>query len=134
MTIPTEIADAVVDPKAYADWYRSHEAFAWLRNNAPLDVAEKLYTDLQAAGIEVLYDDREDASPGVKFNDADLIGLPLRITVGARSLAQGGVELKRRDQDERQLVALDEVIGVIEVELRAMLDQLEQAAEVGASD
>ncbi|MCB0205785.1 MAG: proline--tRNA ligase [Anaerolineae bacterium] len=101
---------------------------------APLDVAEKLYTDLQAAGIEVLYDDREDASPGVKFNDADLIGLPLRITVGARSLAQGGVELKRRDQDERQLVALDEVIGVIEVELRAMLDQLEQAAEVGASD
>ena len=40
MTIPTEIADAVVDPKAYADWYRSHEAFAWLRNNAPLDVAE----------------------------------------------------------------------------------------------
>ena len=98
---------------------------------APLDVAEKLYTDLQAAGIEVLYDDREDASPGVKFNDADLIGLPLRITVGARSLAQGGVELKRRDQDERQLVALDEVIGVIEAELRAMLDQLEKEAEIG---
>ena len=98
---------------------------------APLDVAEKLYTDLQAAGIEVLYDDREDASPGVKFNDADLIGLPLRITIGARSLAQGGVELKRRDQDERQLVALDEVIGVVEEKLRAMLDQLEKAAEIG---
>ncbi len=73
---------------------------------APLDVAEKLYAELQAAGIEVLYDDREDASPGVKFNDADLIGLPLRITVGARSLEQGDVELKRRDQAERRIVPL----------------------------
>ena len=40
MTIPAHIAEAVVDPKAYADWDRSHEAFAWLRKNAPLDVAE----------------------------------------------------------------------------------------------
>ena len=48
--------------------------------------AEQLYAASQAAGIEVLYDDR-DESPGVKFNDADLIGIPLRLTVGDRSLS-----------------------------------------------
>ena len=93
---------------------------------APLDVAEKLYAELQAAGIEVLYDDREDASPGVKFNDADLIGLPLRITVGARSLEQGGVELKRRDQAERQLVAVDDIVATVAAELAAMQAELDK--------
>jgi prolyl-tRNA synthetase len=58
--------------------------------------ADLLYTDLQAAQIEVLYDDRE-ATPGVKFNDADLIGIPLRVTVSPRSLRNGGIEVKRRD-------------------------------------
>jgi prolyl-tRNA synthetase len=62
--------------------------------------ADQLYADLQAAGVEVLYDDR-DERPGVKFKDADLIGMPLRVTVSERSLKQGGVELKRRDSDER---------------------------------
>jgi prolyl-tRNA synthetase len=47
----------------------------------------------------------------VKFADADLIGLPLRITVAAKALAAGGVELKRRDAERRQVVALDEVVG-----------------------
>jgi prolyl-tRNA synthetase len=51
--------------------------------------ASDLYTQLQTAGVEVLLDDR-DATPGVKFNDADLIGLPLRVTLGERSLKQGG--------------------------------------------
>ncbi len=91
---------------------------------APVDVADKLYAELQAAGIEVLYDDREDASPGVKFNDADLIGLPLRITVGARSLEQGGVELKRRDQAERQLVAVEEIVATVTAELSALQAEL----------
>ena len=50
-------------------------------------------------GVEMLLDDR-DATPGVKFNDADLIGLPLRLTLGARSLRQGGAELKARDSDD----------------------------------
>jgi prolyl-tRNA synthetase len=63
-------------------------------------VADQLYADLQAVGLEVLYDDR-DERPGVKFKDADLMGMPLRVTVSERSLKQGGIELKRRDSDER---------------------------------
>ncbi len=72
----------------------------------PEEAAEQLYTELQTAGVEVLYDDR-DESPGVKFNDADLIGLPLRITVAPRSLQAGGCEFKRRDRAEREVVALE---------------------------
>jgi prolyl-tRNA synthetase len=74
-----------------------------------LAVAEQLYEDLQQAGIGVLYDDR-DLSAGVKFTDADLIGAPLRITVGSRSLKKGGVELKRRDSMERRLIPLTEAV------------------------
>lgn len=66
-------------------------------------VADRVYQELREAGLEVLYDDR-DESPGVKFNDADLIGIPVRLTIGGRSLEKGGVELKLRDEKERQLI------------------------------
>jgi prolyl-tRNA synthetase len=79
-------------------------------------VAEGLYTELQAAGVEVLYDDRE-ATPGVKFNDADLIGVPLRVTVSARSLRNGGVEVKRRDGGEVEVVGLARVPDIIRIGL-----------------
>jgi prolyl-tRNA synthetase len=68
------------------------------------DASDRVYEALQQARVEVLYDDREE-SPGVKFNDADLIGIPIRITVSARSLAKGGVEIKRRDQSKTEIVA-----------------------------
>lgn len=84
-----------------------------------VDAADRLYAELTAAGFEVLYDDREEPSPGVKFADADLIGLPLRITVSARSLEQGGVELKRRDRDERRMVALEDLPALLHAELAA---------------
>ena len=94
-----------------------HDAYgiAWPTACAPLDVhlvaldlreeavaaqAEAVYDRLQAEGFSVLYDDR-DASAGVKFNDADLIGLPLRLTVSKRSLADGRVEAKWRNSAER---------------------------------
>ncbi len=60
----------------------------------------------------------------MKFNDADLIGLSLRITVGARSLKQGGVEFKRRDQPERRVVPLDQVIETVQAELAALWTEL----------
>jgi prolyl-tRNA synthetase len=66
--------------------------------------AEDLYLALQQAGIDVLFDDREE-SPGVKFNDADLIGIPLRLTVSERALKQGGVEFKRRAEGEKVVLA-----------------------------
>ncbi|MCP4424092.1 MAG: proline--tRNA ligase [Chloroflexi bacterium] len=74
--------------------------------------ADSLYDSLRKEGFDVLYDDRK-ASPGVKFNDADLIGVPWRITVGGRSLAQGGVEVKRRSQSERHLVPVGELASFL---------------------
>ena len=66
------------------------------------DVAEKIYKDLEDAGIEVLYDDRKE-SAGVKFADADLIGIPIRITLGNRSFQQGKCEVKLRSKEEEVL-------------------------------
>jgi prolyl-tRNA synthetase len=99
-----------------------HVHLVVLPRKAPEAVAaaDRLYAELWAAGIEVLSDDREDSSPGVKFNDADLIGLPLRITVGARSLQEGGAEFKRRDQAEKRIVSLDEVFAAVQAELAAL--------------
>jgi len=73
-------------------------------------VAERLYADLQGAGIEVLLDDREER-PGVKFKDADLLGLPLRITVGRKSLERDAVEWKPRKEKAAVEVALGDAVG-----------------------
>jgi prolyl-tRNA synthetase len=81
--------------------------------------AEQLYRDLQHAGVEVLYDDR-DASPGIKFADADLQGLPLRITIGDRSLANGTIEIKRRTANEATLVPVADAVGAIRAEIDAL--------------
>ncbi len=79
-------------------------------------VAATLYQDLAAAGIEVLFDDR-DESPGVKFNDADLIGLPVRLTVSERALSQGGIEFKLRSAAEKAILPLEGLPARIHAEL-----------------
>jgi len=73
-----------------------------------MDAAEKLYQELRAAGFEVLFDDRNERA-GVKLNDADLIGIPLRLTIGERTLAEGKVELKLRCEKEIEAVPLSQV-------------------------
>jgi len=73
-----------------------------------MTVANKIYDDLTKAGCEVLIDDRNER-PGVKFKDADLIGIPLRITVGRRA-GEGIVEVKRRDSQETSEITVDEAI------------------------
>jgi prolyl-tRNA synthetase len=88
-----------------------------------LGAANHLYTALQAAGIEVLYDDR-DERPGVKFMDADLMGMPLRLTVGDKSLKQGGVELKRRSQPEKVLWPLEQAVEQAKAEMAALEAEL----------
>ena len=70
--------------------------------------AESLYTELRAQGYEVLYDDRQE-SPGVKFKEADLLGMPLRLTISQRTLETDSVEVKRRNEPKRDLVKLDEL-------------------------
>ncbi|OGO28461.1 MAG: proline--tRNA ligase [Chloroflexi bacterium RBG_16_54_18] len=87
-------------------------------------VAERLYRELEQAGIEVLFDDRSE-SPGVKFNDADLIGLPIRLTVSERALQAGGVEFKRRDEEARQVIPPEEVIVKVRETLSALQDQID---------
>ena len=72
-----------------------------------LEAAEKLYSDLSAAGIDVLMDDR-DLRPGVKFKDADLIGIPLRVVVGAKGLKEGAVELKHRQSGDVDMIPVDQ--------------------------
>jgi prolyl-tRNA synthetase len=86
--------------------------------------SEELYRELGAAGVPVLYDDRAERA-GVKFNDADLLGIPIRLTLGKRSLKEGGVELKRRDRDEKEVVPLDSAIARIRAEIAAMQDALQ---------
>jgi prolyl-tRNA synthetase len=81
------------------------------REGSPVaDVAEKLYKELEAAGIEVLFDDRAE-SPGVKFNDADLLGIPFRVTVSPRTLEKNSVEFKKRSEKASEIVPLGEIIG-----------------------
>jgi prolyl-tRNA synthetase len=74
--------------------------------------AEELYNELKSAGISVLFDDRDERA-GVKFNDADLIGCPVRVTVGEKGLKVGMVELKPRKSAENQLVPVEEIVETI---------------------
>jgi len=76
------------------------------------ETAEQLYQELTVKEVEVLYDDREE-TPGVKFKDADLIGIPLRITLGEKNLKKGLVEIKKRKTGEIILVKKEEVVSKI---------------------
>ena len=76
--------------------------------------ADKFYSKARELGVEVLWDDR-DVSAGVKFGDADLIGNPYRIVISKRSLEQGGVEVKRRDEKEGKIVAIEKVFEILNV-------------------
>src|SRR3989344_932045 len=69
--------------------------------------SEKMYRDLQAKNVEVLYDDRDDKTAGEKFADADLIGCPIRLVVSKKTLAHNSVEIKKRSSKETQLVPID---------------------------
>lgn len=80
--------------------------------------AERLYTELRQAGIAVLYDDRDERA-GVKFNDADLIGAPLRVAVGERGLKSGMVEIKQRALPEIQLAPVVELTRYVTEALAA---------------
>lgn len=95
-----------------------------LGKDAPLlEAARKLHDELQAQGVDVLWDDR-DERPGVKFKDADLIGVPLRVTLGAKGLAAGQIELKPRtepDPKKAELVPLADAVSVLASRVRAAL-------------
>jgi len=85
--------------------------------------AKQLYEDLTSSGIDVLWDDR-DERPGVKFKDADLLGMPLRVTIGAKALANGNIEVKPRtepDPKKAELVPVADAARVLAERVRAAL-------------
>jgi len=82
--------------------------------------ADELYGQLMGAGLDVVYDDRLER-PGVKFNDIDLIGFPVRVVVGKRSLADGGVELSLRRDGEKRIVPMADAVAAVQ----SMLQELQ---------
>ncbi len=103
---------------AAIEQFADEAGISWPRAIAPFDIhlvglgkadseeralAEQLYEDLEATGLQILYDDR-DAGPGEKFADAELLGVPLRLTVGRRTIANGEIEVQvRRGRDARTI-------------------------------
>jgi prolyl-tRNA synthetase len=87
-----------------------------------MDAAEYLYNSMLAEDIEVIFDDRDERA-GVKFKDADLIGIPLRIVVGKKNLVQGNVELKIRKTGENKLYSLEEIVKQVKEMIEQELKQ-----------
>ena len=97
------------------------------RDEAVAAEAEALYDELLDAGLEVILDDR-DERPGVKFNDADLIGVPLRLTVSPRNHEGGVIELKLRDAEEAESVARSEIVARVHAAHSELLEALRPAS------
>lgn len=81
--------------------------------NEVIEAADLLYKELVSAGVEVLYDDR-DLRPGVKFNDADLLGMPIRLVVSNRGLSSNEIELKERNQQQAIKVSREEIVTTVQ--------------------
>ena len=116
---------------AVAELFHDEKGLVWPRQLAPADVhvvatgkgqeifeeAERIAAELEARGLEVIYDDRPKVSPGVKFKDAELLGMPTSVVVG-RSLANGVVEVRDRASGEIREVSPQEVVDAVLAEVR----------------
>lgn len=115
---PSRLTGAIVELN------HDEKGIIWPENVAPLQIhllsldeneeAEKIYAELSKKGIEVLFDDRE-VSAGEKFADSDLIGIPWRVVVSKKSLAAGGVEVKKRNESESKIISIDEFLKEITI-------------------
>ncbi|MCK5174289.1 MAG: proline--tRNA ligase [Planctomycetes bacterium] len=96
--------NGMILPISIAPW----EVIITLAGNSDeiIDAGEKVYTQLKDLGVDVLLDDR-DMRPGVKFKDADILGIPVRVTIGKRSIAEGNVEVKLRAESESENVKVN---------------------------
>ncbi len=130
-----------------AEEHRDERGLRWPMSVAPYDVhliplggrskeedeavrrAETIYRELGSAGLEVLMDDRNERA-GVKFADADLIGIPIRAVVSRRSLEQGGVEVRMRGEREVEVVAADRLAGVLVERRSELLARIEKSISV----
>ncbi|MDP1714778.1 MAG: YbaK/EbsC family protein [Anaerolineales bacterium] len=118
---------------ALAETHHDEKGLTFPKSAAPFDVylmhipgkavntvekAEGIYNALQSAGISVLFDDRDERA-GVKFNDADLIGCPIRVTVGEKNLKDGNIEIKERTDKANQLVPIEDATSFIKASILA---------------
>lgn len=121
-------------PQAAIEKYHDDMGIKWPKNIAPFlveiiplnyskdehkEAAEKIYDDLTSNGIDCLLDDRTERA-GVKFNDADLIGVPIQLIIGDKSLKQGKIEVKNRQSGEKSLIDMENLTG----EVTKLLDQI----------
>ncbi|KKQ01831.1 MAG: Proline-tRNA ligase [Candidatus Moranbacteria bacterium GW2011_GWD2_36_198] len=105
-----------------AELFADDKGLIWPENIAPFslhllslgenDEAEKIYAQLLKNGVEVLFDDR-DAQAGQKFADSDLIGIPYRAVISKKSLAAGGIEVKKRNESESKIMTVDELLNLL---------------------
>ena len=107
------MAGGFFSPASIAPFQVAIAAIGFDRSDAVREAALKLHDALQSAGIDVLLDDRGER-PGVMFADLELIGIPHRIVIGERSLAENQVEHQARTDTEAQTVALRDVVGLIQ--------------------
>ena len=111
--------DGIIWPVAIAP-YHAIVTIPNIKDAKQLEVAQKLYTELNKAGVETLLDDRDERA-GVKFKDADLIGIPYRIVTG-RAINNGKVEIVKRATRETQEIAIEEVVNTLQQWIKAALE------------
>jgi prolyl-tRNA synthetase len=104
--------NGIIWDKAIAP-YHVHLIAVTMKSKEVVEMAEHLYKELSGAGLEVLYDDRTSTSPGFKFKDADLLGMPYQVIVGEKNLANNKVEIKVRATGERILLAPNEITNKV---------------------
>ena len=105
--------DGIIWNKALAP-YQIHLIALNMNSKDVVTTADQIYNQLNEAGIEVLFDDRVSITPGFKFKDADLLGMPFQVIVGDKGLKNGQVEIKRRRTGERILVKLEDAVEEIQ--------------------
>jgi prolyl-tRNA synthetase len=104
--------DGIVWTTAIAP-YQVHLLALSMNNEQAVAKANRIYEQMQEAGIEVLFDDRSNVSPGFKFKDADLLGMPFHVIVGEKGLKNGQIEIKRRKTGERIMVNIDDTLATL---------------------
>ena len=105
--------DGIIWNKALAP-YQIHLIAVNVNSKDVIAASDRIYNQMCSAGVEVLFDDRANITPGFKFKDADLLGMPFQVIVGDKGLKNGNVEIKRRRTGERILVKLEDAVAEIQ--------------------
>lgn len=115
--------NGIIWPVTVAPYQVYLVSLATRRTPEVVEAADSIYAQLTEAGLEVLYDDRDERA-GVKFNDADLLGIPIRLTVGSRGVKNGAAELKLRREKETRDAPLEDIVNQVRAVARAETERI----------